>query len=351
MDRRLLHAQAWAPAPTPPKTLSLPELGALSEATLDAHIREVHAYVAGALIRVPQFEPALASMDQTIADNAVSLPGAKDVLFIDGCNVAGKSTLVKHWALQHYREWTQHEVLDSTGFPQWVPFPESCGAHFTPVVVLNLDGDSRVVQVNQQILAFVGVHHGGPTGALSVRVMDVLRNHGVRLLIIDDAHFLRTNKVMGRAVLDHLKHLNTELGERHGSVVLVGAGLKGGPLAADPQLAGRMNLIPVAPVAIDTLEGQRCWQEQLHLFEEVILPYLPGNSPTAFSRDLAPLIWRRTQGFIGETAKLLRKAMHRALRDCSYAVTADHILQVETSTWAQQRERDLYLHSRRPGAR
>jgi len=85
----------------------------------------------------------------------------------------------------------------------------------------------------------------------------------VRLVVVDDAHLLKMNRVGGREVLDYLKFLNTELGELHGTLVLVGAHLDGGPIVTDPQIEARLHLLHLHPFGIEAREEQVAWKRFL----------------------------------------------------------------------------------------
>jgi hypothetical protein len=67
--------------------------------------------------------------------------------------------------------------------------------------------------------------------------------HGVKLVILDDAHMLRTHLKQGQATLDAIKAIATELGEVGGMMILVGAWTGAdSDLLDDPQIRGRLSL-------------------------------------------------------------------------------------------------------------
>lgn len=59
------------------------------------------------------------------------------------------------------------------------------------------------------------------------------------------------------------------------------------------------------------------------------------------ARDLAGYIWRRTQGYVGDTALLLTEALLAAFDDGSETITTDHLDAVPLSARATAGEVDL----------
>lgn len=214
-------------------------------------------------------------------------------------------------------------------------------AHETPVVWINLQSASKIKDVNAQILNFFGYPAEGPIRSLSTRIVGAVDKHKVRLLVVDDAHLLKTGFREGREVLDHLKHLNTELGERDATMLLIGAEMRDGPIFADPQIAGRLRAVEMAPFAIETIEDKRAWQDFLDGVEDVLLPYLPAASPGLLTRTHASRIWRRTQGFAGDIAELLIHAAVQAAVDDSWIIRTEHLADAFLSDRARDAEATL----------
>ena len=73
-------------------------------------------------------------------------------------------------------------------------------------------------------------------------------------------------------MLDHIKFLNTELGEGAASLVLVGADLVGGELLNDPQINGRSKTFAVAQYEIDEPDEQQVWQRVIRDIENGFFP-------------------------------------------------------------------------------
>lgn len=121
------------------------------------------------------------------------------------------------------------------------------------------------------------------------------------------------------------KSTNTELGERHGTVILVGANLDKTALLDDPQIRARLTRLSIAPYSIDSVDQRGEWQGLLKDAEERELPYLPDAQIGLFSRVHAQYVWRRTQGFVGEATKLVGGAILRAFQDRTSVITRDDL--------------------------
>lgn len=182
---------------------------------------------------------------------------------------------------------------------------------------------------------------------LALRAVKALQTHGVRLVILDDAHMLRTTSVTGRATLNAVKHLNTELGEVGGVLMLVGAELTGGDVLSDPQIRGRLSEHTLAPYEVDTASGRAQWQRFLKNCEDLLLPYLPDEEAGLFSSAHAGYLWRRTQGYVGDTTRLLIDATAAAIETGAPLDRA-----VLDPIWVSQRAQDAQIdHTRSKTAR
>lgn len=164
-----------------------------------------------------------------------------------------------------------------------------------------------------QTLSFLRYPLRGVARTLALDAVDALHVHGVRLVVIDDAHMLHTASVTGRATLNAVKHLNTEMGEAGGVLVLAGANLSDGEALADPQIRTRLAEHTLRPYAVDTADGRRQWQHFLRACEQVLLPYLPHAAAGLFASQHAAYLWMRTQGYVGDAAHLLVDAAHAAI--------------------------------------
>ncbi len=100
-------------------------------------------------------------------------------------------------------------------------------------------------------------------------------------------------------------------------------------------------MLELAPFAVDTLDDKRAWQDFLVDVEQQVLPYLPGARDGLLSKTHVSRIWRRTQGYVGDVAKLLRTAISAAARDDTWTLHATHLDAVHLSRRATLGEQSL----------
>lgn len=301
MDAALWHQQATSSVAAAPLPLAVDELAAMNAAARSRYAGQVRAALRAQPVRSPLHEVAAEDLAVALDSALLEPPGARTVLALSAPYAAGKSTLVKRWAQAHYRHWTK----DCSGpKPRWSPQP-GVTADLVPVCYLTLLSESRSKDLYTQILSFIGYPASGAERTLAMRAVQALQTHAVRLVILDDAHMLRTTSVTGRATLNAVKHLNTELGEVGGVLLLVGAELTGGDVLGDPQIRGRLAELTLAPYEVDTPAGRAQWQRLLKHCEELLLEYLPNQGPGLFATRHAGYLWRRTQGYVGDTSRLL----------------------------------------------
>lgn len=124
--------------------------------------------------------------------------------------------------------------------------------------------------------------------------------------------------------------------------MLIGANLEDTDIIADPQIAGRLKLITMKSFQCDpedeNSEENRIWQTFLAETEEQLLPYLPAGKPGMLYRDVAGIIWRRTQGYMADLTTLINEATWRAARDGTWKIDPAHLTNVKLSVRATREE-------------
>ncbi|MCF8572137.1 TniB family NTP-binding protein [Gordonia sp. HY002] len=279
-------------------------------------------------------------LNEIVDENAETGPGAKGIASVAGANTLGKSTAVRRWAMQKYVEWTADSPTGPDELPTWNPQP-TIDADLCPVVWLNLQSGAMVKGFNSQVLDFFRLPASGAAHQTSTAAVRALARHGARALVIDDFHLLRTNWKGGREVLDHVKYMNTELGEFNASLILVGTDLRTSPMMSDAQIVGRLQPMDLAPYGIETSAEQHAWQQLMYRLEGHLLPHLPRASEGLFTSQLAGPIWKRTQGYVGDATRLLRIATLAAITDGTYTICADHLKDVRLSDRAHTAEAEI----------
>lgn len=318
--------------------MDLAELQMLSGRDSVARSEAVRAAVGRMLVEHTQMRDARGVLEETLAENLATPPGAKTLLAVTGPNTVGKTTFVRAWALGRYREYVDPPSLASSRLPSWCPEP-GIEADLVPILWVTLESATAKTSLDVELLAAAG-HHVGRAPSVH-RTIELVVRHGVRLVIIDDVHFLRTERVWGRQALDHLKKLNTELGEYHISMVLVGANLETTEIFADPQITGRLRTVRLNVFGVDTPMERVAWQQLLKEFERQLCQWLPGTTQGAIYRSAAGLVARRTQGYLRDIHTLFVGATRLAIADGSWAITPDILARVPLSERATTAETAL----------
>lgn len=255
-----------------------------------------------------------ATLDRIVTTNQQSRPGAKTIPVLTAANGAGKSTFITEWARGHYLDhfrtvdlqpFTIPTICDHDGL-----IVEDC-----PVVYVNVDGNMGASELDDAICEFFRLPTTGTRSAVAVRARHALRTHRVQIMIIDDAHFLNTRRIRGRQLLDHIKNLNTELGIRGATTILVGANLEGGAILDDPQINCRSRTFVLPEYALTTQPGMAACQRSLRTIEQTLRAHIPGIREQSLARVLAGRITARVGGLHGDMFRLVAEAYKWFLDD------------------------------------
>lgn len=286
----------------------------------------------------PKHDAVAGLLDSALIDAEDEPAGARTLLSLSAPMTLGKSSLIKGWAQRHHLTWLGTQA--DRQHPEWSPSP-AFDADLVPVVYVTLMARSDARDLYGMILAFLGYPAQGLRRDVTMHATRALATHGVRLLVVDDAHMLNTARVTGRATLDALKQLNTELGELGGTVVLVGANLTGGAALGDPQIRGRLREHELHPYRFDTTDEIRQWQDLLGRAEQRLQAYLPDLATGTLTSQMGGLIYKRTQGYVGDTSALIAGAASTALSAGRGTINRDNLSGVRLSERAHDGERAL----------
>lgn len=348
MDARLWHQQATTPPAALPAAMPVDVFDDLPEADQDEYWDTLRSALTTVVLPSVRARRAASSLTRLVERNRLRPPGAKAIGSVSAPFAVGKSTFVKDWAQAAYRDLLGPACTDPR--PTWNPDP-GVTADWIPHVYITLRAASKIRDVLAALLLTMGYPSEGLVRVTTTRVIHAFRQHGVRLLLIDDAHFLDVSNKDSRDMLDFLKYLNTELGELGGTMILIGADLHESPLYLDPQINSRLERLTLQPYGFTTEDDKRDWQRFLKDAETVLLPYFDCAPSGVFARDLAGYIWRRTQGYVGDTALLLTEALLAAFDDGSDTITTAHLDAVPLSARAMAGEAELRAVAPQPSRR
>lgn len=340
MDSLAWHLACTKPElPEPPRYTS----DGWDKMTSDNRKRAVDAlrqWMNGLYVETAETRAVADRLTEIVRENSETGPGAKAIASVTGASTLGKSTAVRRWATRKYVEWIVDAPKGPAELPTWNPQP-TIDADLCPVVWVNLQSGSMVKGFNSQVLDFFRLSASGAAHQTSTAAVRALARHGVRTLLIDDFHLLRTNWKGGREVLDHVKYMNTELGEFNASLILVGTDLESSEAMSDAQLIGRLQPMSFSPYEIETPEQQHAWQQLLYGLEGYLLPHLPRASEGLLTSQLAGPIWKRSQGYVGDATRLLRIATLAAITDGTHTINPEHLKEVRLSKRAHAAEAEI----------
>ena len=201
------HKEGWAKlvnaAPrVQPERLTARKCGALTpaeKAKYDKRRRDWHANMG--VLRTPQLRGLHDTLWDIVDSNLHDNDRAKGAVAIEGAAGLGKSTAVEQFAKEfHLREVAENGPRTVEGNERW------------PVCRVTLSGHPTLRDLNVSLLQFFA-HPGtsrGNAADFARRALDTFLACEVRLLIIDDLHFLHWRAADGVKVSNHLKYVANE---------------------------------------------------------------------------------------------------------------------------------------------
>jgi hypothetical protein len=349
MDARIWHNFCVSDIPAEPQPLTLRQWKTMSDQQRSDHTDRLRRWLAHLYLQTDALTAISEAMTETVQTNAGSPLGAKRVLALTGPNVVGKSTLMMRWGRDSYNRWTSGADHDKRGRPVLHP-TEDRETDLCPVAWINLPAGAKIADFDAAILGFFGLPGESRIriSSLTTRAVQAAERHQTQVLIVDDAHLLKTDWKGGRDVLDHVKHINTELGLIGATLILVGANLEDGDLVNDPQIAGRLNLQKFPRYGIDTVAEMRVWQGIVRRLEILVRDHLPAGKPGMLYLELPGELWHRTQGYFGDLTDLVSQATLAASNDGTHRILQRHLDRVELSERAENECRELETAGRNP---
>jgi hypothetical protein len=331
--------QAFVEAPrrVQPERLNRAELEALEErarAAYDLRRRQWHANLGP--IRTPQLATLHEDLWDIIDSNQQDGDKAKGAVAIDAFPGLGKTTAVLAFAREfHRREVAEHGALTAQGHERW------------PVCRVGLTCNTGMKDLNRAMLEFFG-HPGRQTSTaaqLGLQALDCVLSCEVRLLILDDLHFLKWRKTSGIEVSNHLKWIANEFPV---TLLKVGVGLADKGLFSEGDAGGetalaqtgrRTTRLDMPPFTIDTEQGRRHWRQLLLALEQRLV--LTDTYPGMLADELSDYLFARSTGHIGSLMTLINRGCQRAQRTGIERLTQDLLDGVKNDEAAEHARQEL----------
>jgi hypothetical protein len=324
------HDYCTSTDPVEPQPLTRQQWRRLNDRELSARVNEIDSWLAKFFVHTPELDRHHQWLTKLVHNNTNAPPGAKEIAALDGVNLAGKSTFLMRWARHCYPKWIEEYETDGRGRPVRLLGPGLVADVF-PLIWTNLQSPQKVPVSKQKsldsgLLNYCLLPHEGVGRDLTYRAIDALRRHRAKAVIIDDIHFLETSPSRdAQVVLDHIKHMNTQIGDLGGTLIVAGANLAGGAFSTDPQIRGRLQTRKIGTYEAHGLDELREWAQIVREFEVALLPHLPAGKPGMLFEDLLGELAYRTQGYVGDLHKLVHEAALAAMRDGSHTIRRSHV--------------------------
>ena len=332
------HERVYAPPRAKPDELTLKQIRRLSTTAADAYNVSRSQWHANIRLKTPQLEALHEDLWDILNSNLHDGDKAKGAVAIDGYPGLGKTEAVLAFAAEyHRREIQRHGAVTRASDERW------------PVCRIGMRGNTSMKDFNHALCDFFahpGRFHGSANQLLD-RARDLLLSCEVRLLIIDDLHFLHWQHNGGIEISNHFKFIANEfpvtllsigvgLGER--GVLLEGTTCEDTVLA---QTTRRTTMLEMRPFDNDDERGCREWRRLMTALEQRIV--LSEKYPGMLTDELSDYLFKRSTGHIGSLMTLIERGCQRAIRSGTEALTQPLLDTIKIDSAAEQARRELGL--------
>jgi hypothetical protein len=320
--------------PDPLTLAQLHALGDTARAAYDLTRRKWHANLGP--IKTPQLAALHEDLWDIVDSNDHDGDKAKGAIAIDAFPGLGKTTSVLAFA----KAFQQREVGDTGRFT-------AEGHERLPVCRVGLTGNTTMKDFNRAMLDFFG-HPGvnsGTTSQLSRWALDCVLSCHVKIIIVDDLHFLRWRNTNGVEVSNHFKHIANEFPV---TLLLIGVGLGKRGLFSEgdsyedavlAQTARRTTRLDLQPFMLATEAGRVQWRQMMLAIEQRLV--LADKYPGMVADSLSDYLFARSTGHIGSLMTLVNRGCQRAIRTGAERLDVELLDRVKNDEGSEQARREL----------
>jgi AAA domain len=338
----LARKEGWrqfvdAPRRQAPEQLTRRQIRALGEGARFEYERARRTWHANlGPIRTPQLAELHEDLWDILDSNAQDGDKPKAAVAVDAFPGLGKTTAVLAFA----REFHRREIAEAGQYTD-------AGHERLPVCRVGLTGNTGMKEFNRALLEFFG-HPGrrtGTTAQFAQRALDCVLSCEVRLVVVDDLHFLRWRQANGVEVSNHFKYIANEFPV---TLVFIGVGLEQrglfseGESYADAVLAQtgrRTTWLGMNPFTVTTRQARQQWRTLLLAVEQRVV--LAEKHPGMLADELADYLFARSTGHIGSLMTLVNRGCQRAARTGTERLSRDLLDRVKNDAAAEAARREL----------
>jgi hypothetical protein len=314
-----------------PQRLSVRQVQALSPSakrTYDKLRRDWHANIG--VLRTPQLLGLHENLWDIMDSNVHDGNRTKGAIAVEGAAGLGKSTAVEQFAKEfHLREIANNGVRTQDGHERW------------PVCRVTLSGHPTMRDLNVSLLhwfAHPGIRKGSAAD-FARRALDTFLDCEVRLLIVDDIHFLQWKAADGVKVSNHLKFIANEFPV---TLLLVGVDLSETGLFSEgrsardaflAQTARRTTRFTLERFDVASAEGRRQWRSVLRAIEDRLV--LGRHEKGLLTDRLSDYLFVRSSGHMASLMTLINRAASRAIRTGVESLTEELLEEIRIDEAAE----------------
>jgi hypothetical protein len=287
-------------------------------------------------IRTPQMLAVHEDLDDIVEANRQDGDKVKGAGVIDAHPGLGKSTIAQTFARDfHLRQLDRYGPATETGHER------------VPVVHVALTSSTSKRSFNAVLCRFFNLPGAdrGTAEQLGHRAADAILACQVRLIVVDDVHFLDPRRRDGRDVANHFKYLANTFPV---TFLYVGVGLtrRGlvheglGPAEEElAQNARRWTTLGVDPFEIQTEPGRATWRRLLLTIEKNLV--LADTTAGMVADDLTDYLFARSTGHFASLMTLITRGCRRAVRTGQERLTTGLLDQVRNDAAAEATRQEL----------
>ncbi|WP_251050940.1 ATP-binding protein [Streptomyces sp. ISL-86] len=282
-------------------------------------------------IRTPQLLALHEDLREVVESNRQDSDKAKPAVLVDAYPGLGKSTAVREFGRDYYRE---QIVLRGETTP--------AGDRRVPLIYIALTGNTQIRGLNAAICRFYGLPDSGDADTLAERAKDAVLSMRTAVFVIDDIHFLVPTKANASSVrmANHLKFLANTFPV---TLIYVGVGVRARGILSEgespdqmlnAQFGRRTTPLTLLPFQIDDDEGRHEFRNLLLTIERKLV--LAEKYPGMLADDLAGYLFARSSGHFASLMTLINRGCLRAIRTGQERLDEDLMDKVKNDAAAEQ---------------